>query len=338
MNSELILKTKCYITTQVGTQVVRKSTKKEWEDYGEILRRVDEAKQWAIGDWLVDGKSHYGDGLYKQAAEIIGLTPNVLEHYASLSRCFEHCLRKQDLTYSHHKEAASIKRIIKDKKGKLLLSDEADMKKIGELLAEAEKRDWSVVQLREEVRAYKEWQRKHIAAANEPDKYPVLYADPPWQYTSGDQHGTEEQETVLEDHYSSMSLNDICILPEAKLSATDCVLFLWCTSPTLEEAFEVINAWGFKYKASMVWDKVAHNVGHYVSVRHEFLLIATKGQPPKVLKLVDSVYVEERGEHSRKPEYFRKLIDELYPEGKRLELFCRGESAEGWDAWGDEAE
>ena len=144
--------------------------------------------------------------------------------------------------------------------------------------------------------------------------------------------------TTLADHYPSMSLSDICALPQAKLAATDCVLFLWCTSPTLEEAFAVLNAWGFAYKASMVWDKVAHNVGHYVSVRHELLLIATRGQPPKVPWLVDSVYVEERGEHSRKPAYFRQLIDELYPEGKRIELFCRGPSADGWDGWGDEAE
>ena len=56
MTTELILKTKCYLTTQVGTQVIRKSTQAEWDTYGEILRRVDEAKQWAIGDWLVDGK------------------------------------------------------------------------------------------------------------------------------------------------------------------------------------------------------------------------------------------------------------------------------------------
>ena len=85
----------------------------------------------------------------------------------------------------------------------------------------------------------------------------------------------------------------------------------------------------------MVWDKVAHNVGHYVSVRHELLLICTKGQPPKVPKLVDSVYVEERSEHSKKPEYFRDLIDELYPTGKRIELFAR-DTADNWDCWGNE--
>ncbi len=54
-----------YRTTYIGIEVQRETTSKEWEAYGEILRRVDEAKQWAIGDWLVDGKRHYGDGLYQ---------------------------------------------------------------------------------------------------------------------------------------------------------------------------------------------------------------------------------------------------------------------------------
>lgn len=331
---ELILRTKCYLTTQVGTQIVRKSTQAEWQNYGEILRRIDEAKQWAIGDWLVDGKRHYGDGLYKQAAEITGQSGDSLRGYASMAGRFELCLRRHNLTYGHHKEVQGVKFIGEKKDEKLFLSDETDHDKIAEFLDDAEKNEWTVVGLRAKVREYKEWQRAHIAAANEPDKFVVIYADPPWQYTSGDQHSDEEQETVIGDHYPSMPLDDICELPQAQLASTDCVLFLWCTSP--EEAFQVIRAWGFKYKASMVWDKVApddaHNVGHYVSVRHELLLIATKGQPPKVPNLVDSVYVEERTEHSRKPAYFLELIDELYPDGKRLELFCRGPSAEGWEA------
>lgn len=336
--NELILKTSCYRTTQVGTEVIKPSTRHEWENYGEILRRVDEAKQWAIGDWLVDGKSHYGDGLYKRAAEITGLSESHLRTYQSIADRFQLCLRKHNLGWSHHNEAASIKTIGTDADGKLFLTDEADTEKIAELLDKAEDKKWSVVELRQKVREYKEWQRQHIAAANEPEKYSVIYADPPWQYTSGDQHSAEEQETVLGDHYPSMPLRDILALPQAKLAATDCVLFLWCTSPTLPEGLEVVKAWGFNYKACMVWDKVAHNVGNYVSVRHELLLIATKGQPPKVPKLVDSVYVEERTEHSRKPQYFRDLIDELYPQGNRIEFFCRGKGKDGWHTWGNEAQ
>jgi len=168
--------------------------------------------------------------------------------------------------------------------------------------------------------------------------FQVIYADPPWQYTSGDQHSNETQETVIGNHYPSMPLADICDLPVADIADRDAVLFMWTASPLLEDAFKVINAWGFKYKASMVWDKVKHNVGHYVSVRHELLLICTKGSPPKVPRLVDSVYEEPRTKHSRKPAYFSKLIMDLYPEANRVELFRRGEAPDGWSIWGNEAE
>ena len=104
----------------------------------------------------------------------------------------------------------------------------------------------------------------------------------------------------------------------------------------LEECFPLIKAWGFKYKTSMIWDKIKHNVGNYVSVRHELLLICTKGScTPDIKKLDDSVYSEERTEHSKKPLYFRSLIDKLYPNGNRIELFAR-EKAKGWDVWGNE--
>jgi len=101
--NELTLKTKCYLTTQVGTQVIRQSTKVEWEAYGEILRKVDEAKQWAIGDWLVDGKRHYGDGLYKRAAEITGLAEQTLRLHASMATQFEMLMRINNLSYQHHR-------------------------------------------------------------------------------------------------------------------------------------------------------------------------------------------------------------------------------------------
>jgi N6-adenosine-specific RNA methylase IME4 len=170
------------------------------------------------------------------------------------------------------------------------------------------------------------------------DKYRVFYADPPWTYTSGDQHSTEEQATVLGTHYPSMTIAELCDMDIKSMAADDAVLFLWVTSPLLEEAFVVIRAWGFEYKTSMVWDKVKHNVGHYVSVRHEFILICTKGScKPDVPTLHNSVLRIERTEHSRKPEEVRKIIDEIYPAGKRTELFARGKVPEHWDTWGNEA-
>lgn len=168
-------------------------------------------------------------------------------------------------------------------------------------------------------------------------KYRVFYADPPWMYNEV-QHASEGNfhYKPLGVHYPSMTLEEIQALPIKQMSEDSAVLFLWVTSPFLEDSFSVIRAWGFSYKTSMVWDKVKHNVGNYVSVRHEFLLICTRGSClPDVRKLHDSVQVEERTEHSKKPEVFRAIIDEIYPHGNRIELFAR-EAHDGWDSWGNE--
>ena len=169
-------------------------------------------------------------------------------------------------------------------------------------------------------------------------KYRIIYADPPWFYTDHPQHSEEgiDQKTILETHYEPMTDDELCALKVIDIAGDNAVMFLWTTSPLLERTFPIIEAWGFKYKTSMIWDKVLHNVGYYVSVRHVFLLICTKGTClPDVPKLMDSVYSGERTEHSAKPEYFRNLIDELYPDGKRVELFARSKH-DNWDSWGNE--
>ena len=163
-------------------------------------------------------------------------------------------------------------------------------------------------------------------------KYRIIYADPPWQYTDKRDGNT----TGAEDHYKTMSITELCELPIKDMTEDNAVLFLWVTSPLLAECFEVIKAWGFVYKTSFVWDKDAHNMGHYNSVRHEFLLIATKGSClPDSNKLIPSVVKEKRNEHSVKPEIFRQIIDDLYTYGNRIELFAR-KQVDGWESWGDQ--
>ncbi len=170
-------------------------------------------------------------------------------------------------------------------------------------------------------------------------KYRVIYADPPWQYGSSglDEYGPAER------HYPTLSIGELCEMGEdtepfvKKITEENAVLFIWVTSPLLEDVFPVINAWGFKYKTSFVWDKVKHNFGNYNSVRHELLLVCTKGScTPDSDKKVDSVQVIERtAKHSEKPEEFRNIINSLYTHGRRIELFSR-RKADGWEAWGND--
>ena len=163
-------------------------------------------------------------------------------------------------------------------------------------------------------------------------KYQVVYADPPWKY------GNSMPEYFIEqaNHYPLMTLEEICNIPIKNIVDKNAVLFLWVTSPILEECFQVIKAWGFEYKTSFIWDKIKHNMGHYSSVRHEILLLCIKGTYPiQNKKLYDSVLSEERTEHSKKPNYYYEMIENLYPNGIKIELFSRNKR-EGWISYGNQ--
>ena len=163
-------------------------------------------------------------------------------------------------------------------------------------------------------------------------KYRIIYADPPWSYGNA----MPDYVTEPQDYYLLMSTTDICNMPVKDICQKDAVLFLWSTSPHLPEALEVAKAWGFEYKAAFIWDKIKHNMGHYNSVRHELLLVCTRGScTPDNRILFDSVVSIERGEHSAKPVYFRDVIDKLYLYGNKIELFAR-EAADGWDVFGNQ--
>ena len=169
--------------------------------------------------------------------------------------------------------------------------------------------------------------------------YRIIYADPPWKYTEQGLTGVSDSYHRLDGygnipkHYKPMTIEELCNM-EIPKTEDNAVLFLWVTWPFLEKSFEVIKAWKFKYKTGMVWDKIKHNFGYYVSVRSELLLICTKGScRPDVKILHDNVVSIERTKHSEKPERFREIIDELYPTGNRIELFAR-KRVKNWDAWG----
>jgi N6-adenosine-specific RNA methylase IME4 len=326
-------------------EVVRKSTSDEWKSYGEILRRIDEAKQWIVGDWLVDGMNHFelehgpkskhgGTGLYEEAERLLGVSRGTLQNQKSIAEQFKFSQRCENLTWVHHCEVAPIKSLVESKKGKLRYGD-TNQEKIQEMLAKAEENRWSTRELHEEVKRYQRQQDEMIRLANEPEKYSVIYADPPWKYSDK----LIEGYGAAEHHYPPMSIKELCSLPVKHRAADNAVLFMWVTAPFADEWLPIIQAWGFEYKAQFVWDKVKHNFGHYNSVRHELLLICTRGTYlPETNELKDSVISIERSEeHSSKPEEFRELIDALYPTGNRIELFAR-KAVPGWDRWGDESE
>ena len=158
------------------------------------------------------------------------------------------------------------------------------------------------------------------------EKFNVIYADPPWEYNLGLRGDPAE-------HYSTMTQEQILALKIP--TAEDAILFLWATNPKLEEALQVMKAWGFEYKTNLVWVKDKFGTGYYVRGQHELLLIGKKGliPIPDESKRPSSVFFANRENHSKKPEKAYELIEQMYPNCKNLELFATKTRA-GWTAWG----
>lgn len=143
-------------------------------------------------------------------------------------------------------------------------------------------------------------------------------------------------------HYATMKNEDICALPVGKIAADNSILFLWATFPKIQEALDVIKAWGFEYKTvGFTWVKKNKNggnffgVGWYTKSNAEVCLIGVKGRAPKVSNKISSVVETVRERRSAKPGIVREKIVQFCGDVPRIELFAR-ERVPGWDAHGDE--
>lgn len=184
-------------------------------------------------------------------------------------------------------------------------------------------------------------------------KYKAILVDPPWKYKTWSVKGAGRSP---DRHYKTMTLDEIKALPVRQLAARDCVLFMWVIDSHTEMAFEVLKAWGFKFKTvGFYWAKTNKDgsfftgTGHWTRANPEHMFeaylaeeqtvervfLATVGQPPRHGKNVQRLMVSARREHSRKPDDTRERIEQLVG-GPYLELFGR-ESRPGWSVWGDEA-
>jgi N6-adenosine-specific RNA methylase IME4 len=175
----------------------------------------------------------------------------------------------------------------------------------------------------------------------------AIYADPPWAFNTW---GTQENaSTDVNRRYRTLQSDTISKLDVASLAAKDCVLFMWVTWPTIEQAFHMISSWGFKYKTcAFSWMKadatavqffsnekdVSMGCGYWTRSNSEVCLLATRGKPKRLHSDVRQGIVEPRREHSRKPDCVYGRIERLVA-GPYIELFART-TRKGWSSWGNE--
>jgi N6-adenosine-specific RNA methylase IME4 len=164
-------------------------------------------------------------------------------------------------------------------------------------------------------------------------QYDLILADPPWSYNDKSLH-----RGGAERHYRTMSLEGIQGLPVGEMAKENAVLCLWATCPLLPEAIETMKSWGFKYKTVLfVWGKTSKNgglawgMGHHTRSNAEIMLLGVRGKGVKRVNAgVLNLQLVEREKHSAKPYRFHQLIEKLYGDVERVELFARVKR-DGWD-------
>lgn len=179
---------------------------------------------------------------------------------------------------------------------------------------------------------------KEISYGN---KYDIIYADPPWRYTTRSSKGLGKS---AEKHYEVMSMEDIDRLPVSEIASDNAVLFMWVTDPLLPRQLLTIERWGFTYKTvGFTWRKLTKHgkdfigLGYYTRSNPEMCLIATRGKPLKVdSHSIRQLISHEAREHSRKPDEVYDCIEQLYPDKSYIELFARNTPRKNWVKLGNE--
>ena len=298
----------------------------QWLQVLKQLETLDGVTQWGVGDALLfqESKPASWGEMYKQVVDDFGVRYGSARNAKHVAKEFDLSRRRDNLPFSWHQEVCPLGH--DDQEELLDWAGEPDTN--GRLPTHKE--------LRERVREIRTAERLAAAPELPEGVYRVIYADPPWEY--GDKRTNDANSGSAESQYPTMPIDEICGLAVAEIAAADSVLFLWATAPLLTEAIQVVESWGFTYKAQFVWDKVKGFNGHYNDVRHELLLVATRGScVPKIDTLDPSIVQAKRTQHSRKPDCFYELIERMYPPGERthVELFAR-RSRNGWQSWGNQ--
>lgn len=174
-------------------------------------------------------------------------------------------------------------------------------------------------------------------------KFATFVADPPWRY------GNTSTRGAAENHYGTMSIEELCDLDVVRDHAADeAHLYLWTTAGHLPDAFRVMEAWGFDYKTYLVWVKPQMGMGNYFRVSTELVLFGVRGGIRTQRRDVKNYFEAKRAKHSAKPPMFHDLVASCSP-GPYMELFSRCYADDlltgctcakcrlGWSVWGNQS-
>ena len=173
-------------------------------------------------------------------------------------------------------------------------------------------------------------------------KYQIIYTDPPWKQTKGNKRKCRPNQDKKLD-YETLSMDTIKDLHKqvTTLCSPKHNIFMWTIDKYLHESEQMMKELGYELHARMIWDK-ENGIAPAFTVRfaHEYLLwFYKKGDILMPCEQQRGKYTtvlrEMSTKHSKKPECAYQMIENMFPQAKKLELFARNERKD-WDCWGDE--
>lgn len=157
-------------------------------------------------------------------------------------------------------------------------------------------------------------------------KFQVIVIDPPWAY----ENRVDDVSHRARSPYPQMSIAEI--IAKSPPCADDCVIWLWTTNAFMHDALHVLEAWGLEAKTILTWKKSRFGLGDWLRGQTEHCILAVKGHPIVTLSNQSTFLEGDLREHSRKPDSFFKLVEELC-HGSKCEMYGR-EEREGWTVSG----
>ena len=179
-------------------------------------------------------------------------------------------------------------------------------------------------------------------------EYRSIVVDHPWdQGKTGLRSVRPNQGRMLD--YPTMTQDEIFQAVQLdEWAAEDAFIWLWATNsrsrssgkPILQQAFELLDLWGFRYYTMLTWSKGTGPCpfGPY-QITTEHCLFGYRGKCKfykRSLGKMKTMFETGTKKHSEKPTVLYENIRRYFP-AQRLDVFARRRH-EGFDGWGNEAE
>lgn len=170
----------------------------------------------------------------------------------------------------------------------------------------------------------------------------ILVIDPPWPvYKSGKRNVRPDEGSGLD--YETMSIDNIFKLLKMKvLPHKTNTVFLWGVEKFLHAGEAEMEKLGYRRHCRLIWDKL-NGISPAFSVRfcHEYITWFYRPTfmpvSPSSRGLFSTVITEKSREHSRKPDKLYNMIEYMFPNEKKIDVFSR-EKRKGWEQFGNECD